>query len=69
MPDLRLAFFDYFKFICLEADAIVMLPGWARSDGATAEMQAAKCCGVKIVNWAGQSGPAVDSVAALLEGV
>lgn len=33
----RLVFFNDLAFICLHADAVVLLPGWQASKGATAE--------------------------------
>lgn len=35
--ELRRAFADYARFICLEADTIIVLPGWKDSRGAKAE--------------------------------
>jgi len=46
---LRLALSADLKFICEEADGIVMLPGWKESKGATAEHAAAEALGLKMI--------------------
>ena len=46
---LRSAFAAYCNFICLEATAIYLLPGWEKSLGVSAEMALAKNCGIKVV--------------------
>jgi len=48
---LRKAFAAYCKFICEEADTIVLLPGWERSLGVSAELALAKNCGLVIEEW------------------
>jgi hypothetical protein len=45
---LRKAFAEYAQFICLEADAIVLLPGWESSLGVSAELALAKNCRLDI---------------------
>lgn len=50
---IRKAFASYCNFICLEADTIVMLPGWENSKGALAERQLALNCGIAIIEWRG----------------
>lgn len=45
---LRKAFAAYCKFICEEADTIVLLPGWQASLGVSAELALAKNCGLSI---------------------
>jgi hypothetical protein len=49
--DLRKAFASYATFICLEADTIVLLPGWEQSLGVSAELALAKNCGLKVLEW------------------
>lgn len=48
---LRKAFAEYCKFICEEADAIYLLPGWEKSLGVSAELALAKNCKLEIVEW------------------
>lgn len=45
---LRKAFAEYSKFICEEASAIVLLPGWERSVGVSAELALARNCKLEI---------------------
>lgn len=51
---IRRAFASYCNFICLEADTIVLLPGWERSKGALAERQLALNCSLEIIEWRGE---------------
>lgn len=46
--DLRRAFAEYSRFICEEADAVILLPGWQASKGAAAEVALAQNCGLQI---------------------
>ena len=45
---LRKAFAAYSKFICEEAEAIFLLPGWEKSLGVSAELALARNCGILI---------------------
>lgn len=46
--DLRAALLADTTWICIEADAICMLPGWAESRGATAEYHLARALDLQI---------------------
>ena len=46
---LRKAFAEEFKFICLEANTIALLPGWEHSKGAFAEWALSKALGHEII--------------------
>jgi len=48
----KIAFADYCVFICREAEAVVVLPGWENSEGATAEVAAARAVGKPILAYA-----------------
>ena len=48
---IREAFAEYTQFICLEADKIVLLPGWENSLGVSAELVLAKICGLEITEF------------------
>lgn len=48
---LREAFAAYSRFICEEADAIVLLPGWEKSVGVGAERALADNCGLEIIEF------------------
>lgn len=48
---LRRAFAEYSAFICLEADTIVLLPGWEKSLGVSAELALAKNCGLDVIEY------------------
>jgi hypothetical protein len=50
---LRKAFASYAKFICEEADTIVLLPGWEKSLGVSAELALAKNCGLVVEEYPG----------------
>ena len=45
------AFLAYSAFICAEAEAIVLLPGWEESLGVSAEVALAKNCGLQIFEY------------------
>lgn len=47
---LRRAFAAYAKFICEEADAIVLLPSWEQSSGVSAELALAKNCKLRVID-------------------
>lgn len=47
--NLREALHDDLTFICLKADAIALLPGWANSKGAMAERATATALGLEII--------------------
>ena len=50
--DIRRAFASYATFICLEADTLVLLPGWENSLGATCERALAENCrDIEILEW------------------
>lgn len=46
--DLKETFLADLTYICKEADAIALLPGWETSKGATAEKAVAEALGLKI---------------------
>lgn len=50
---IREAFSEYSWYICNQADAIVLLPGWNQSQGATAEYWLAKNCMLHSVLYSG----------------
>lgn len=50
---IRKAFAAYCKFICEDADTIVLLHGWEKSLGVSAELALAKNCGLEIFEWNG----------------
>lgn len=49
---IRKAFAEHCKFICEEADTIVLLPGWKKSKGATTEAGLADNCKLETIEYA-----------------
>jgi len=47
--DLRVALAEDLAWICAEAEAIALLPGWAHSKGATAEYNVARALGLQVI--------------------
>lgn len=56
--NLRRAFADYCSYISLRADAVVVLPGWENSPGASAEVALARAIGLPVLHYA-TGGPVV----------
>lgn len=48
--DLRAALGDDLAFICAQADAVALLPGWENSKGAVAERATALALGLKVID-------------------
>jgi len=48
---IREAFSEYCKFICEEAEELVLLPDWEASLGVSAELALAKNCGLRITEY------------------
>lgn len=48
---LRKAFAEYAQFICIQACSIVLLPGWEKSLGVSAELALARNCGLDLLEF------------------
>ena len=48
---MRKAFAEFCLFICNEADTIVLLPGWEKSLGVSAELALARNCGLDVLHY------------------
>lgn len=59
---LRRALGDDTAYICSDADAILMLPGWAKSKGAVAEHALADALGLTIYYYEGRGIPHKEAV-------
>lgn len=53
--NLRIALAEDMAWICKEADAIALLPGWAHSKGAVAEYNTARALGLQIILLVGET--------------
>ena len=47
--DLRYVLARDLEYICIKADAVALLPGWEKSQGATAERAVAIALGLKVI--------------------
>lgn len=62
--DLRRAFLDYTEFIINHAEAVVVLPGWETSPGATAEAALARALGKPVYAYEPHNGSLTQVLAA-----
>lgn len=53
--NLRVALAEDMAWICSEADAIALLPGWAHSKGAVAEYSTARALGLEVILLVGET--------------